>query len=317
MSNFPIYPSSTALSPASAPLAHSSSRSQQSVPVPQAEAEVLDHRTRLTTTPRVQHAKAQEFRSRQAKDVIPHATSATQRRNNTVAGHQVAEEQHVPDVKASTRPQKQRIEGRNKWWEMGGNLRHTKRHFRREAVDFGNPNGPYCNSEQIADQSRALKRGRANKRRPQKHHLSKLPEASTAGVEDEPILPPGAEERVPLSTARNISTLHSQKRHSKLAVAIEGPHQPVGYSNVQPDPSQDATAHLPFSTARHPLGSLDINVVVNGGAQELHQMDLADDSEHGENSLHDTADQVPAPYASLWFGQRILSPDQNPDPNQL
>ncbi|KAG9041930.1 hypothetical protein FS837_011566 [Tulasnella sp. UAMH 9824] len=288
-SNFPIYRSPAPLAPALAPLTNSSSRSQPLVPVSQAGLEVLDDRTRLAP-PNAHHAEAQEFRSGQSKDVTSHATSGTPRCNTTVTVHQPADEQHVPAIKASTKTPKQRVEGRNKWWEMGGKLRDTRRHFRREAVDFGNPNAPYCNAEQIANEAYALKRGRANKRRDrlQNHHDAKHPHASTADVEDEPIFPQDVGENVPLSAATTLPTLKIQQHYSNLAVVMEGPHQPAGWVNDHPNSTQHAVSHLPFSTVRHPLGSLDINVVLNGGVQEAHDTGLAENPEDGDNALDDT-----------------------------
>lgn len=134
-----------------------------------------------------------------------------------------------------------------------------------------------------------------------KNHFSKDPQASTASIENEPILPQVATEGLPLSSTTTLPALHSQKHHSKLAVAVEGLYQPVGWLNGQPNSRQDAEAQLPFSTARHPLMSLSNNVLLNGGAQESHQTHLAEESEDGDKSLHDNADNVPGPNPSLWF----------------
>ncbi|KAG8894712.1 hypothetical protein FRC00_008550, partial [Tulasnella sp. 408] len=156
---------------------------------------------------------------------------------------------------------------------MGGNLRDTKRHLRREAVDFGNPNAAYCNAQQIAHQTHALKRGRVNKRRdrPPKHHSPKDLHEPTPSAEDPPIISQDSTERVPSSIGTGLYNFH--KHGSKFIEMFEGPHQPVGRFNDEGNSTRDSVARRPASTTRHHLGSLDINVVLGGGAQGLHEAD--------------------------------------------
>lgn len=265
--------------------------------------------------PNIHRAKPQELLSQQATSVIPQASSVTQRYHTAVLAHQRAEEQHVAAIKVRAKADKQRIEGRNKWWELGGNLRDTKRHFRREAADYGNPNGSYCNVGQIADGVHALKRGRANKRReqPPKHHSSKHPQASTTAIENEPIFSGDATDRAPASIGASPPKFHEHQ--SKFIEMFEAPYQPVGrLKNHVSSTRNSATCH-PLSTTLRPLRSFDINVVLSGGAQKLHQADAVEDLEDGNNSLDDNAEQVRAPDSSLWFGERTFFPSQSPGSN--
>ncbi|KAG8898113.1 hypothetical protein FRC00_003288, partial [Tulasnella sp. 408] len=293
-SNLPINPFLIPAAPAVTIVAQSSSHFYELFSWSEEEAEALVDTARIAVL-NVHRAEAQDLRSRQATNVTPHATSTTQRSSSAVAAHQPAEAQPVQATKVNAKTERQRVESRTKWREMGGNLGDTKRHLRREAVDVGNPNGPYCNTQQIAHQTHTLKRGRANKRRdrPQKHHSPKDLHEPTPSAEDQPIMSRGSTERRPSSIGTSLPNFH--KHGTKFIKMFETPHQPVGRLNHEGNYTRDSAAGRPVSTTRHPLGSLDINFELGGGAQELHQAEAVEDSEDGDGSLDDNAEQVSAP----------------------
>ncbi|KAG8922281.1 hypothetical protein FRC00_007617, partial [Tulasnella sp. 408] len=308
-SNLPVNPFLIPATLAVTTLAKSGSRFYELLEV---EAEALVD-TAPITAPNLHRAEVQELPSTQATNVSAHVTSTTQRSSTAIAAYQPAEGQHFRATKVSAKLEKRQVEGQNKWWEMGGNLHDTKRHLRREAVDLGDPNTAYRNAQQIAHQSHALKRGRANKRRdrPQERHSPKVLRGPTPSAEDQPIVSRDSTERGPGPIGASLSNFH--KRDSKFIETFEAPHQPVGRFDDEGNSTRRSAARRPASTTRHPLGSLDINVELGGGSQELHQADAVQDSEDGGSPLDDNAE----PDSSWWLGKRIFFWSQSTGPDQL
>ncbi|KAG8921223.1 hypothetical protein FRC00_008961, partial [Tulasnella sp. 408] len=280
----PVNPPLIPVALAATTLAKSGSRFYELLEV---EAEALVD-TAPITVPNLHHAEVQEPRSTQATNVSAHVTSTTHRSSIAVAAHHPAEGLCVQATKVNPKLEKRRLEGRNKWWETGGNLRDVTRHLRREAMDFGNPNGTYCNAQQIAHQNHALKRGRENKRRdrPQKYHSPKDLHEPAPSAEDRNIISRDSTERGPASIGASLSNFH--KHGSKFVEMFEAPDQPVGRFNDEGNSTRGSAARRPVSTTRHHLGSLDFNVVLGGGAQGLHEADAVEDTEDGDSSLETT-----------------------------
>ncbi|KIO18571.1 hypothetical protein M407DRAFT_31765 [Tulasnella calospora MUT 4182] len=235
----PTKPPSTQFAPTFTTLANASALSQRLLPTSQVEAEVLAVR-------KIQRDKAQDVqatRSRHTHGSVPQTTSITQPPTREVATRQPIEEHLMPEAETRAKTNKQQIKGRNKWWEMGGNLKSTKRHFRREAVDYGNPNSDYCNVEEFWEKARSLKRGGANKWRqpPPKHNSSKQVHGSKRASENQSI--PGQQtlEPAPFSTATDAFKYHGRTLSS----------------------TSTGAAQAPLATARQPLGSLDLNILLD------------------------------------------------------
>ncbi|KAG8914381.1 hypothetical protein FRC00_014060, partial [Tulasnella sp. 408] len=271
--------------------------------------------TEPITGPDLHRAEVQELRSTQATNLSAHVTP-THRSSIAVAAHHPAEGLCAQATKVNPKLERRRLEGRNKWWETGGNLRDVKRDLRREAVDFGNPNGTSCNAQQISHQSHGLKRGRANQRRdrPEKYHSPKDLHEPTSSAEDPPTISRDSTERGSASIGASLSNFH--KHGSKFIEMFEAPDQPVGRFNDEGNSTRGSAARRPVSTTRHHLGSLDINVALGGGAQGLHEADAVEDSEDGDGSLDDNVEQASAPDRSSWFGQSVFFPSQSPGPDQ-
>ncbi|KAG9042658.1 hypothetical protein FS837_010585 [Tulasnella sp. UAMH 9824] len=284
-------------------LAKTSSRFYEHFPSSEVEAEALEDMARITALD-VHRASVEELRPRQATYVSAHVTSTTERNCTAVAAHHPTEEQRAAGIEVRAKTEKQRIGGRTKWWEMGGSLRDTKRH------------GPYCSTEQIADGAYTLKRGRVNKRRdqPRKYQSSKHPQELITVIENQPSFSRDAAQEAPASIFASISTFHNHG--SKFIEMFEDPNQPVGTLANQRNSTRDTAARQPRSTTRHPLGSLDLNMVLSGGAQEPRQADATEDSDDGNSSLRENA-EVPAPYPPLWFGQPIFTLGPKLGPTQL
>ncbi|KIO15455.1 hypothetical protein M407DRAFT_34968 [Tulasnella calospora MUT 4182] len=264
----PTKPPSTQFAPTFTTLANASALSQKLLPTSQVEAEVLAVR-------KVQREKGQDVqatRSRHTHRFVPQTTLITQP------------------------PTREQIKGRNKWWEMGGNLKSTKRHFRREAVDYDNPNSDYCNVEEFGEKAGSLKRGGANKWRqpPPKHNSSKQVHGSKKASENQSI--PGQQtlEPAPFSTATDAFKYDGRTLSS----------------------TSTGAAQAPLATARQPLGSLDLNILLDVEASASLQAGDAEDSDGVDGSSQEDGVQDPKPETSLWFGGIVFPRSQSQSPDQ-
>ncbi|KAG8934845.1 hypothetical protein FRC00_011778 [Tulasnella sp. 408] len=319
LSNVPVNPYLAPPAATRETLTDASSFHHQPVPVALVAAETLGLGRRLAepraVQPDIRPENAQVVRSRHPKAGVPDSTPIVQRYNTEVAPRQPSRKQRVLGTKVHAEIDRQRTEKKSKWWEIGGDLRNNKRHFRREAIDYGNPNADYCSANQLGDHGNSLKRGRANRRRqrPQKDVTPKAVHGSKKDVENQDIFPQGNGEQAHPSTAANPSKHSGQRPYPKstgVAEAAES-NQLLEWSFPR-----DSTTHRPVSAARQPLASLDPNLIVNEAAQLSPQVEVLHHDD-GESVSHENGVQAPIPAASLWFGQIILLEDQDLGPSQF
>ncbi|KAG8935107.1 hypothetical protein FRC00_011458 [Tulasnella sp. 408] len=293
---------------------------QQPVPAALVEAETLGLGRRLaerrSVQPDTRLENAQVVRSKHPHAGVPASTPVVQRYNTEVAPHQPARKQRVLGTKVHAEIDRQRTEKKSKWWEIGGDLRNNKRHFRREAIDYGNPNADYCSANQLGDHGNSLKRGRANRRRqrPQKDSSPKAIHGSKKEDENQDIFSQGNGDQAHPSTATNPSKHSGQKPHPKSTGATSSAE-----SNHQLDWRfpRDYANHRPVSAARQPLASLDPNLVANEGADSLPDAEAVQHSDDCDSFSHKNGVQAPTPAASLWFGEGMFFEDQDSGPSQL
>ncbi|KIO20798.1 hypothetical protein M407DRAFT_29595 [Tulasnella calospora MUT 4182] len=280
---------STLATPVNAPL-----QPQHPVSTPQVESKVLAAR-------KVRRDDAQEvpaLRSRPALTPVPWTTAVTQNHTLDVSARQPIEEYLLPEAPVCAKTGKNQVEKQSKWWEMGGSVKTHKRHFRRDAVDYGNPNSDYCNVEEFGEKARSLKRGGANKwRQPlQRRHSSKQVRRSKKASEDEPILRDQTGEPTPVSTTTDGFKFHGRTLSSTSTGAAQGP----------------------LSPARLPLGTLNLSLVLGGEAQASLEAGAVKDSssEHGDISSQGTGAEDAITEASFWLGRIIFPRRQSPGPAQ-
>ncbi|KAG8912181.1 hypothetical protein FRC00_005092, partial [Tulasnella sp. 408] len=153
------------VNPSSAPLptnlenlANAFLNPQQPVPTSQVKSEASASRrclADLNAVDPVVRGEAQELRAIRTRRAVspgrPAPSSPQRHGSEAVTGH-LAEKQLVAAAKIHSKVEKQRKEQQNKWWEISGSARNTKRHTRKEAVDYGNPKLKFPNLEGLDSQ---------------------------------------------------------------------------------------------------------------------------------------------------------------------
>ncbi|KIO19927.1 hypothetical protein M407DRAFT_30413 [Tulasnella calospora MUT 4182] len=293
-SDFATSPPSTRLAPVVTTHVNASVHPQQPVSPTQVESKVLALR-------KVRRDNAQEvpfLRSSHALTPISRPAPITQNYTPDVATSQIVEEDLLQGAPVHAKTGKKQVEKQSKWWEMGGSLKNHKRHFRRDAVDYGNPNSDHRNVEEFGEKVCSLKRGGANQRRqrPEQRHSSKQAHGPKKASENEPV--PGQEkvEHAPFSTTKDAFKCHGRT----LSLTSTG------------------TAQAPPSAARQPLCSLNLNVVLSGEAQASLEAGGVEDasSEHGYIPSQGTGVQDATAEASSWSGGIVFPRRQSQGPAQ-
>ncbi|KAG9044574.1 hypothetical protein FS837_007920 [Tulasnella sp. UAMH 9824] len=316
----PVNPSSVPPAATLDTLTNASPFRQQPVPALQVESEspaIGRHLAGLRAAqPDIRDENAKVTRSRRPQAIVPASAPVIQRYNTGLATHQPAQEPRVLATKIQANIDRQRSENKSKWWEIGGNLRHHKRHFRREAIDYGNPNADYCSANQLGDHGNPLKRGRANHRRqrPQKLSSPKEVHEPNKDIENRDIFSRSNVERAHISTATKPFKYSGQRPDPKSAGTVE-----VAKPNYQLEWSfpRDSAIQRPASDARQPLASLDHTLVVNEAAQSSPQADAIEHSDDSDSFSDENGAQAPTPEPWFWFGQNGYVEGQNPGPAQL
>ncbi|KAG9043995.1 hypothetical protein FS837_008915 [Tulasnella sp. UAMH 9824] len=245
---------------------------------------------------------------------VPVSIPIIQRYNSELVTHQPAHKQRALASKSYANIDGRRTEKQSKWWEIGGDLRNKKRHFRREAIDYGNPNADYCNTSQLGNHGNSLKRGRANQRRqrPQKHASRKGVHESDGEVENEDIVSQDNAERAHRSTAPSPPKRYGQRLYPKSTGRTVEPNHQLEWRFLRV-----SAAHHTVPAARQPLASLDPNLVAIEGAQLCPQAEASEHSDGGDSSCHENGVQAPNPTPSWWLGQQVFFEGENPGPSQL
>ncbi|KAG9043242.1 hypothetical protein FS837_009843 [Tulasnella sp. UAMH 9824] len=264
-----VNPSSTPLPTTLETLANALLKPQQPVSTSQVEAEALAIRRCLADLSAIEpvvRGEAQELRAiriRRAASPGGRTPSFTQRH-----GSETAEEKLLPAAKAHSKAEKQRKEAQNKWWEMESDLRDTKRHIRKEAIDYGNPTIQPLNLEGLGSQTDA------------KNGALELPKV------------------------RNPAATTSCSPHDK--------------ENAEPATEQACSLQRGRANRRRerPLRLLEVDVVVNGGAQLSPQTGPVENS-GANSSSHEDGVQSPTQDPCPWFGQEIFNGEHNAGPTQL